>query len=105
MAHVTVALVDSLKLGDFYFTQDAAGLARKYLEQGLYETVCELDIPYNSFDAAEEVFDLTNNPMRMDRRSRYGNARSVSVGDLVTVDGVIHLCRPNGWVVVDMSLV
>ena len=99
MAHVTVALIDSLKLGDFYFTKEPAALARKYLEEGLYTTVCELEVPYTSFDAAEEVFDLTNNPMRMDRQSRYGRARSVSVGDLVTVDGVIHLCRPTGWVV------
>ena len=105
MAHVTVSLLDSLKLGDFYFTQDAAALARKYIAEGLYESVCELDLPYEGEDACEEVFDLTNNPMRMDRRSRYGNGRSVSVGDLVVVDGVIHLCRPAGWVVVDMSLV
>ena len=98
MAHVTVALVDSLKLGDFYFTKDAEALARKYLEEGLYKTVCELDLPYDGEDACEEVFDLTNNPGRMDRRSRYGNGRSVSVGDLVIVDGVIHLCRPAGWV-------
>ena len=82
-----------------------AALARKYLAEGLYTTVCELDIPYTSFDAAEEVFDLTNNPMRMDRQSRYGRARSVSVGDLVTVDGVIHLCRPTGWIVVDTETV
>ena len=105
MAHVTVALIDNLKLGDFYFTQDAPALARKYLDEGLYETVGELDLPYEGEDACEEVFDLTNNPMRMDRRSRYGNGRSVSVGDLVVVDGTIYLCRPTGWVVVDVELV
>ena len=105
MAHVTVALVDSLKLGDFYFTKDAEALARKYLEQGLYKTVCELDLPYDGEDACEEVFDLTNNPMRMDRRSRYGNGRSVSVGDLVIVDGTIFVCRPTGWKAVNVEVV
>lgn len=103
MAHVTVSLLDSLKLGDFYFTQDAAALARKYIAEGLYESVCELDIPYEGEEAAEEMFEMTNNPMRMDRRSRYGNARSVSVGDLVVVDGTIYVCRPTGWIVVDMT--
>lgn len=106
MAHVTVSLINSNHLGDFYFTKDAPALARKYLEQGLYESVCELDIPFEGKDACEQVFDLTNNPYRQgDRERRYGRGRSVSVGDLVVVDGTIFLCRPTGWVVVDTETV
>lgn len=52
-------------------------------------------------DAAEELFDLTNNPSRQDERIRcYGNGRSVSVGDIVCVDGVDYVCASTGWEVV-----
>ena len=52
-------------------------------------------------DAAEEMFDLTNNPSRQDEREElYGNGRSVSVGDIVEVDGVDYLCSSFGWKVV-----
>jgi len=48
--------------------------------------------------AAEEVFDLTNNPYRQDEREQlYGRGRSVSVGDIVEVDGVNYLCKSTGW--------
>ena len=47
---------------------------------------------------AEEVFDLTNNPGRQDEREElYGRFRSVSVGDIVEVDGVPFLCASMGW--------
>jgi hypothetical protein len=56
-----------------------------------------------SEDAAEEVFDLTNNPGRQDEREQvYGRGRSLSVGDIVEVynpDFSIEqwLCCPCGW--------
>lgn len=51
--------------------------------------------------AAEELFDLTNNPSRQDERERcYGRGRSLSVGDIVNVDGVDYLCASFGWEVV-----
>ena len=49
-------------------------------------------------DAAEEAFDLTNNPSRQDERVQlYGRGRSVSVGDIVEVDGTNYLCNSTGW--------
>ena len=49
-------------------------------------------------DAAEEAFDLTNNPMRQEERERvYGRGRSVSVGDVIDVDGKMFLCSSIGW--------
>lgn len=56
-----------------------------------------------SKDAAEEAFDLTNNPARQDEREAvYGTGRSLSVGDVVEVynpDFSIEqwLCCPMGW--------
>ena len=48
--------------------------------------------------AAEEMFDLTNNPSReIERLARYGNGRSVSSGDVVCVDGIDYLCLSIGW--------
>ncbi len=54
---------------------------------------------YNSGEAAaNEAFDLTNNPARQEERlERYGRFRSVSVGDIVNVDGVEYLCDSFGW--------
>lgn len=46
----------------------------------------------------EEAFDLTNNPYRQDERmKKYGNGRSVSVGDIVEVEGRCFLCLSMGW--------
>lgn len=53
--------------------------------------------------AAEEMFDLTNNPSRQDEREeRYGRHRSVSVGDIIEVEeqpGIVTqwLCESCGW--------
>ena len=101
MALATVHLVDNLKMGDFYFTKDAAALALKYLAEGLYKEVG----PFPVFDlwgedVAEELFDLTNNPYRQAERERvFGRGRSISVGDVVQFEGDLYLCRPTGWVV------
>lgn len=48
--------------------------------------------------AADECFDLTNNPIRQaEREARYGRGRSVSVGDIVEAGDVAMLCMPSGW--------
>lgn len=46
--------------------------------------------------AAEEVFDLFNNPSRDEEKRKYGH-RSVSVGDIVIVDNVSYYCNSIGW--------
>ena len=102
MKKVTVHLIESNYLGDFYFTQDAVALARKHLEAGNYSKV-EVEVfgGLVGEDAAEAVFELTNHPgLNGERKRKYGNGRSVSVGDMVEVDGVRWLCRPNGWLAV-----
>ena len=48
--------------------------------------------------AAEDMFDLSNNPDREDERAeRWGSYRSLSVGDAVSVDGQLYLCASVGW--------
>ena len=49
-------------------------------------------------DGAEEMFDLTNNPSRQEERVQfYGRQRSISVGDIVQVNGRNFLCASFGW--------
>ena len=53
-------------------------------------------------NAAEEAFDLTNNPSRYDEKTTlYGDCRSVSVGDVVEVQDhdttQRFLCMTMGW--------
>lgn len=98
MGLVTVKLVkaDSFK---FYMNKDASGLARKLLDEGGYEVQGPIAMDLEGEEAAEEVFDLTNNPSRdLERLAIYGRRRSVSVGDIVNVDGVDFLCASVGWV-------
>lgn len=107
MSKAKIHLVDGLQLGYFYFTQDAAKLAQDLFVKGQYtQEGPEFDIPFEGEAAAEELFDLTNNPMRQPgRRVRYGCGRSLSVGDIVEVDGEFYVCRPNGWLAVDLATV
>jgi hypothetical protein len=65
-----------------------------------YTKVLEIDLAQTGDDAAEEIFDLTNNPSRDEERARAGyvNIRSFSSGDVVEVDGVRWLCLSIGWV-------
>lgn len=106
MAQATVHLVDSLKLGDFYFTKDAAGLALKLLGEGLYTEVGPFEVVgREGEDVAEDLFDLTNNPGRQsERRVRYGQGRSIGVGDVVQVEGDLYVCRPTGWLKLDLQM-
>lgn len=97
---VQVYLLNSRRLGDFYFTKEPVALASKYLEDGEYAPVFrQLEVWANDTEEALEwIFDLTNNPSRQPARvNMYGHARSVSVGDMVDVDGVLYVCRPTGW--------
>ncbi|MFK3740923.1 hypothetical protein [Massilia sp. TN1-12] len=54
--------------------------------------------------AADECFDLTNNPGRQDQRDQaWPRRRSISVGDIVHVDGQTFLCQSVGWVEISKS--
>lgn len=55
-------------------------------------------VDYTGVSAAEEVFDLTNNPSRQtERMERYGNGRSVSPGDVIEVGDEHYACLSMGW--------
>jgi len=99
MAVATIKLVNGELLGSFYVTKNPAELASKLLREGYYKVQGTMGIPGLEGEAvAEEVFDLTNNPSRQDEREElYGRFRSVSVGDIVNVDGADYLCCSQGW--------
>ena len=64
--------------------------------------------PLNGEEAAEDVFDLSNNPSRdFDRKFVFKDTRTVTVGDVVEVDymGVpsFFLCKGIGWVRLDFT--
>lgn len=98
MTTATIKLVNADAMIAFYTKTDTAALARKMLAEGYYKVQGTVVVEGTGEDAAEEVFDLTNNPSRQgDRESLYGRYRSVSVGDIIEVDGVSFVCCPYGW--------
>ena len=98
MSVVTVKLVDPKMMAEFYFQKDQVALAKRLLSEGAYKVVGTMGTWMEGEAAAEELFDLTNNPSRQDERVRdYGTGRSISVGDIVNVDGVDWLCMSMGW--------
>ena len=95
---IKVWLVDNTKMAEFYFTKNLDALAVGLFVEGFYNDAGEFAVEGTGEDAAEEVFDLTNNPSRQGEREQlYGRKRSVSVGDMVEVDGDLWLCCPRGW--------
>ena len=49
-------------------------------------------------DICEYAFDVTNNPSRQEEREKvYGRGRSLSVGDIVTVNENSYVCDNIGW--------
>jgi hypothetical protein len=102
----TIKLVESQLLGEFYFRQNQIETAKTLRDHGKYGQHFEIDFAElgeaSHEDILEEVFDLTNNPGRQDERvARYGRGRSVSVGDLVAIDGTDYVCMSMGWSKVD----
>ena len=97
----TVLLIDNNYFAEFFIRRDdPATLARTYLREGLYRRAgAPIVTRYAGAAAAEEIFDLSNNPSREnERRERYGSQRSVSVGDIVSVNGIDYLCASRGWI-------
>lgn len=97
MATITIKLAPAHLLGEIYFADDKAKYAKAW--ETMYTTHGPISVTESGQDAAEEAFDLTNNPSRNDERvAVYGTHRSISVGDIVEVDGVAYLCDSFGWV-------
>ena len=97
MSVITIKLAPTELMGQFYFSKDPAAVARENLDRYTVATHF-MNSTVSGEDAAEEAFDVTNNPGRQDERELvYGRGRSVSVGDVVNVDGVDYLCASTGW--------
>ena len=87
-----VALMGKMYSGDPVKVVVDAFDAGNYTESELFV------VNGDSEDAAEEAFDLTNNPYRQDEREeKYGRGRSISVGDVVVVGEEEWVCLPMGW--------
>ena len=98
MSVATIKLLNPEYVTNFYFAKGSiSDVARALQDQ--YKVQGSMGIPdLEGESVAEEVFDLTNNPSRQDQREAlYGRGRSLSVGDIVNVDGVDYLCAPAGW--------
>lgn len=99
MSAVKILLAPRQNMGDFYFTKNQAEYALKLYVEGKYEVAGNFYFNETGETAAEEAFDLTNNPAREYERAKYyGNKRSISVGDIVEVDEELFLCASFGWI-------
>ena len=102
MSTAFVKLIDTEYISEFYSRSNTVETAIQMMENGCYRTVTFIEChDLIGQDAAEEVFDLTNNPYRQkEREEHYGRRRSLSVGDIVQVDEVQYLCMPSGWTII-----
>lgn len=104
MKTIRIKLLRSDYIRDLLINRDTLTEgAQRFLDEGKYLTLpviqntCASEM--SNEECAEEMFDLTNNPSRQDEREAiYGNSRSLSVGDVVEVDGVNLVCCSIGWV-------
>ncbi len=98
MTKVTIKLLESGHMADFYTSRDTIETAQELMTQGKYKDAGTIETDKVGDAAAEEAFDLTNNPSRLSERLQtYGRGRSVSVGDIAEVEGVQYLCAGTGW--------
>jgi hypothetical protein len=96
MAKVSVLLMPMNSFCVFTFGKKDAPMIREHLPN--YVAVCSFETKKEGEEAAEEVFDLSNNPYRERERAEiYGDHRSLSVGDVVDVDGIKYACMSMGW--------
>jgi hypothetical protein len=96
MAKVQILLAPHEVMREIFLSKEKLEMVRealpRYSDAGTYEFTQEGQA------AAEEAFDLTNNPSRDEERADlYGHDRSVSSGDVVDVDGVKYVCMSIGW--------
>ena len=104
-AIIMLAPHDVLRDASFQSVSDLVDLVKANLNRYKKHTVV-LDAKFHGDweGAAEECFDLTNNPWRQEEREQaYGRHRSVSVGDVIDLgnnatDGGQWVCASVGWV-------
>lgn len=98
MTKVTIHLGTRRILRDFFFLEDSEKLTMVRDEFPHYTIGGTFETELTDEEAAEEAFDLTNNPDRQEEREeKYGRGRSVSSGDVIEVDGVKFVCMSIGW--------
>ena len=98
MATATVLLAPAGSGFDFLVSKDPVAVSRRLASEDAYTRLGHFETPFTGKDAAEEMFDLSNNPGREDERAeRWGLNRSLSVGDVVVVDAESFLCLSVGW--------
>ena len=96
MSLATVFLAPEPSL--FYFG-DPLQHVQTLISQDLYQKIGVLFTEKTGEAAAEDMFDLSNNPSREhERAERWGRYRSLSVGDVVHVNDESYLCSAIGWV-------
>jgi hypothetical protein len=101
MSRITIKLMLPSRSRDFFFQDDKIAYAREALKERAYIICAPFVTDEEGANAAEEAFDLTNNPSRQEERERiYGRGRSVSSGDIVDVDGTQYLCLSVGWTII-----
>jgi chitodextrinase len=99
--NVTVLFPPAELQRDAWFNASQPKLVDAY-QQGRYQTIGTVPVGTRAgFAAAEEVFDLTNHPGRDDDREAAGwvRRRSLSVGDIVEINGEAWFCASVGWLV------
>jgi hypothetical protein len=82
-----------------YRGEAAIPFVKDALKDGRYtEKSPEFMVDGAGESAADEAFDLTNNPSRQDERELvYGKGRSLSVGDIVDTGKEKFVCMSFGW--------
>ena len=90
-----------------FTTPDLSSFARDNFP--LYTQTNWFTLPQVGDEAAEEAFDLSQNPSRdEERESVYRNHRPVCVGDVVQClhrdrSRQFFLCNPIGWTQIDLT--
>lgn len=100
MNQVTVHLLPTKFAADAYMANNFISMAKAIMARG----------EYVSFEASgmdtvdpEEIFDVSNNPDRQtERNQKYGQHRSLSVGDVVSINGNNYLCGNVGFYEFDL---
>lgn len=96
MNECTVFMVPNELLASASFTQNIVDFASRNATE--YSMAFKYTTDKTGVDAAEEAFDMTNNPSRQDEREQvYGRGRSVSIGDVVVTDDFTYVCASRGW--------
>ena len=99
MTIVTVFLVPNTHRVEFFRAgaKTQVEAMQKLWGERAYLALQPIEIDCTGEDAAEEMFDLSNNPARSEARHLVACNRSLSVGDVVQVDNDRFLCLSTGW--------